>query len=175
MAVPHLVIGASGVPALRGSGTQGFTRPNNTTQYTAGDVVSDSAGNFSPSLVFPIARTLGGGGYIVKAILATNSKTFLSAMTLQLYRSRSVVISGDNVAEVRAFGNAMYEIGTIAFPTLATGTGSGSTEANAVWTGNLEFRCTEGDDQLYGVLIDNTGSTPAAFQQFQVKLEADVY
>lgn len=175
MAVPRLVVGASGVPALRGSGVAGFTRPNNTTAYTAGDVVSDSAGTFTPSLVFPIARSPGGGGYIVKATIATNLKTFLSAMTLQLYRSRAVVISGDNVAEVRAFGNAMEELGVIVFPAMATGTGAGSTEANALWTGNLEFRCAEGDDQLYGVLIDNTGSTPAAFQQFQVRLEADVY
>ncbi len=175
MAVPNLVIGASGVPAIRGSGAITFTRPNNTTAYTAGDVVSDSATSFTPILAFPIARSAGGAGYIVKAVLATNLKTYLSQMRLYLYRSAAVVVSGDNVAEVRSYNNAMYELGYLDFPTLQTGAGAGSTEANATWTGNLEFRCAEGDDTVYGVLIDNTGSTPAAFQKFLVRLEADVY
>lgn len=167
--------GSSGIPGLVNSGVQSFTRPNNTTAYTAGDVVSDSAGTFTPSLIFPVARSAGGGGYLVKAQLETNSKTFLSQMRLYLFTSPQVVVAGDNVAGTILYTAMPYKVGYIDFPTLVTGTGAGSTSVVACWTGNLGFLCREGDTQLYGYLVDNTGSTPVAFQQFSVMLLADVY
>lgn len=167
--------GSSGIPGLVASGPQTFTRPNNTTAYTAGDVVSDSAGTFTPSLTFPVARTPGGGGYIVKAQLETNSKTFLSQMRLYLFTAQAVVVAGDNVAGTQLYANDAYRVGYLDFPAMVTGTGSGSTSSVACWTGNLGFLCRELDTQLYGYLVDNTGSTPAAFQTFSVMLLADVY
>lgn len=167
--------GSSGIPGLVSSGPQTFTRPNNTTAYTAGDVVSDSAGTFTPSLTFPVARTAGGGGYIVKAQLETNSKTFLSQMRLYLFTVQSVVVAGDNVAGTQLYANMPYRVGYIDFPTLVTGAGAGSTSVVAAWFGNLGFLCKQGDTQLYGYLVDNTGSTPVAFQNFSVMLLADVY
>lgn len=175
MATASIVRGSSGIPALRGSGPVSFTRPNNTTAYTAGDVVSDSAGTFTPSLIFPLALAAGGGGYVVKAQLETNSKTFLSQMRLYLFTSALVTVAGDNVAGTILYANSPYRVGYLDFPTLATGVGSGSTSSVAVWTGNIEFRCDASDTKLYGYLVDNTGSTPVAFQAFAVTLSADVY
>lgn len=171
----RLAAGSSGVPAQIASGAVTFSRPNNTTAYTAGDVVSDSAGTFTPSLIFPVASVAGGGGYVVKAQLETNSKTFLSQMRLYLFSAPTVLVAGDNVAGTMLYANMPYRVGYLDFPTLATGTGAGSTSSYAVWTGNLGFLCKEGDSQLYGYLVDNTGSTPVAFQNFSVMLLADVY
>lgn len=168
-------LGSSGVPGLISTGPQVFTRPNNTTAYTAGDVVSDSAGTFTPSLTFPVARTPGGGGYIVKAQLETNSKTFLSQMRLYLFSSQAVVVAGDNVAGTQLYANMPYRVGYLDFPALVTGAGAGSTSSVACWTGNLGFFCKEGDTQLYGYLVDASGGTPVAFQSFAVTLLADVY
>lgn len=175
MASPRVVLGSSGIPSLTGSGWQAFTRPNNTTAYTAGDVVSDAAGTFTPSLTFPLVTRAGGGGYLVKAQLWTNSKTFLSSMSLFLFNNPLVVVAGDNVAGTQLYANLPYAVGRLDFPILATGVGSGSTASNAVWSGNLEFKCAVEDTQLYGYLVDNTGSTPVAFQAFAVNIAADVY
>ena len=146
-----------------------------TTQYTAGDVVSDSAGTFTPSLAFPLVTRVGTGGYLVKAQLRTNSKTFLSQMRLYLFNNPLVTVAGDNLPATILYANQPYAVGFIDFPTMATGAGSGSTASMAVWTGNFEFKCAVDDTQLYGYLVDNTGSTPAAFQAFTVSLAADVY
>ncbi len=175
MALVGSVIGSSGVTCLRGSGNASFTRPNNTTAYTAGDVVSDSATTFTPSLRFPIARAPGGGGYIVKAQLDTNLKTYLSQMRLYLFNAPTVLVAGDNVAGTQLFVNQPYSLGYLDFPLLVSGAGSGSTGATALFTGNVSFRCADGDDTVYGYLVDGTGSTPAAFQVFTVQLDADVY
>ncbi len=171
----RIYAGSSGVPALITSGISTFTRPNNTTAYTGGDVVSDSATTVTPSLTFPAARGEGGGGYIVKAQLETNSKTFLSQMRLYLFNSMLVTVAGDNVPGTMLYANNPYRVGYIDFPTLVTGAGSGSTSAFAMWTGNVGYLCKQGDTQLYGYLVDNTGSTPVAFQQFSVMLLTDVY
>lgn len=164
------------VPALRGSGYVSFVRPANTTAYTAGDVVSQSA-TATGLLTFPVARSKGGGGYIVKALLETNLKTFLSQMRLYLFTVREPTISvvGDNVAQTILWVNASYRLGYVEFPTLVSGAGSGSTAATAMFTGNVPFRCAEGDDAIYGYLVDNTGSTPASSQVFGLQLEADAY
>lgn len=176
MASPGTVVGVQGVTCLRGSGTQSFQRPNNTTAYTAGDVVSDSATSFTPILKFPIARAAGGAGYIVKAQLDTNLKTYLSQMRLYLFtRQAGIVVAGDNVAGTQLFANQPYALGYLDFPTLVSGAGAGSTGATALFTGNVEFRCEAGDDSVYGYLVDATGGTPAAFQTFAIQVEADVY
>lgn len=169
------VRGSLGVPALVETGPQSFARSNNATAYTAGDVVSDSALVLTPSLTFPVALGAGGGGYFVKAQLETNSKTFLSQMRLYLFTSPLVVVAGDNLPATQLYANMPFRVGYIDFPTLVTGAGAGSTSSIALWTGNLEFRCADGDTQLYGSLVDATGSTPAAFQSFSVTLMADVY
>ena len=171
----RVLLGSSGVPSLTGSGWQSFTRPNNTTAYTAGDVVSDAAGTFTPILAFPLVTREGGGGYLVKAQLRTNSKTFLSSMRLYLFNTQAVVVAGDNVAGTQLYANLPYSVGYLDFSPLATGVGSGSTAANALWTGNVEFKCAAEDTRLYGYLVDNTGSTPVAFQEFAVNIAADVY
>lgn len=170
----NTVIGLSGVTALRGSGAVSFVRPLNTTAYTAGDVISADA-TATAALQFPVARAPGGGGYLVKATLDTDSKTFLSQCRLYLFNAPPASIVGDNVAQTILFKNVPIARGYIDFPTLATGAGSGSTCSTAMWTGNVEFRCAPGDDALYGYLVDATGSTPTSGQRFTVKLEADVY
>ncbi len=176
MALFGTVKGSSGIPRLLGSGTVIFSRPNNTTAYTAGDVISDSATTFTPSLVFPnMAASAGGGGYIVKAQLDTNLKTFLSQCRLYLFNSANVLVAGDNVAGTQLFVNQPYALGYLDFSVLVSGAGAGSTSATALFTGNVQYRCAPTDTQLYGYLVDATGSTPAAFQQFAVQVEADVY
>ncbi len=169
------VIGSSGVTRLIGSGTQQFTRPNNTTAYTAGDVVSSSATQFTPSFAFPVAAQNGGGGYIVKAQLDTDLKTFLSQMRLYLFSATTVLVAGDNVAGTQLYVNQPYSLGYLDFSVLVSGAGAGSTGATALFTGNLQFRCQPNDSSIYGYLVDATGSTPAALQRFAVSLECDVY
>ena len=184
---PNSVIG-SPVPALRGSGQITFARPADTNAYTAGDIVANSttAGNVV-LLAFPVARTKGGGGYIVKATLDTNLKTFLSQMRLYLFtvpagpQNIGVQVQADNAAQQILQLNTQFQIGFIDFPLLVSGASASSTSATAMFTGSTQFRCFQGtaqlpaDDTIYGYLVDNTGSTPAANQLFTVALEADVY
>jgi len=157
----------------------GFAHDTTTTQYTAGDVVSNGA--VTNLMRFPLARQAGGAGYIVKGQLETNSKTFLSQMRLYLFMVPAgvpgvgITVAADNVAATLAYADRGQRVGYLDFPLLATGAGSGSTTSYALWTGNLEFHCNPTDDTLYGYLVDNTGSTPVSGQLFSVKLSADVY
>ena len=182
-----VVRGTSGLTALVGSGPQQFARLNNTTAYTAGDVVSGSASASDTLMKFPLALNPGGGGYIVKAMLDTNLKTFLSQMRLYLFtvpagpQNIGVQVQADNAAQQILQLNTQFQIGFIDFPLLVSGASASSTSATAMFTGSTQFRCFQGtaqlpaDDTIYGYLVDNTGSTPAANQLFTVALEADVY
>jgi len=88
-------IEAVGVSAVA---TATFTRPADTTAYTAGDLIANSttAGSVVP-LALPVARVAGGTG-IIRAIRLKASGAGAAGATVRvhLYRQSPTVTNGDN-------------------------------------------------------------------------------
>lgn len=149
-----------------------ITRPSNTTQYTANDQVSHVTG--TSLLQFKgCARTAGGTGIIYSGVMfdsvdaATNPN-----FSLVLFDTLDITSVADNSAAAVIDAQVSAVVACITFD----GTNSSNVHtigANLVITAtgiNQAFRCAPGSRDLYGMVIDRGGYTPAALEQFRFRL-----
>ena len=115
-----------------------------------------------------MAKTMGDGGYITKAVVVTAAAAQTLRATLYLFNkipTSNLLDDTANTAPIAA--DTDYYQGRVDFPALET---VGTTASNAVATpstvGNLPlgFVCYTGDDALYGILVtrDVTATLTAA-------------
>lgn len=150
-----------------------FTRPGDTTQYTAGDLVANSttAGSVVP-LSWSMKR-LGGSGFLRGARFYKSSTTATAAtFTLYLFNATpGTPTNGDN----GAFGLATVAsmIGTVACD-LSSGAIAGTAglfkRTGALDLG-IDFSSPNGT--IYGLLIAGGNYAPAASETFTITLELD--
>lgn len=148
-----------------------FTRPANTTAYTAGDVVSNSASKTEP-MAFPGISVAGRSATLVNAVLTTDKSAFAAQMTAHCFTSPNVTVAADNAAATTLWVNSPYYVGALAFPTMAGGAGTNTMVAALLPNPGLTFTPIANSTTLYVVLVDNTGATPASGQQFRLDLTA---
>lgn len=164
--------------AVSGSlSTATFTRPSDTTAYTAKDVVSTGAGAL---LTFAnVVAVAGGSGVIIKARLMTDQSTNTASYRLHLFHTAPTAIA-DNSPYTLLYSHAGNRVGMIDFPACAT-EGTGSTAAASMRPSsdgnslppNLAFKCAAASTTLYGILETLTAFTPASAQNFFVELETE--
>ncbi len=146
--------------------------------YSANDVLSESllAGT---SWRFPgLARIMGGGGYITKAVVQCQAEAQTDRLTMFLFnRPPTGCNLNDNVANTAPdiADVASYQ-GVIDWPALSTiGTTDSVSIVTPSTTGNLPvaFTCAEGDDSLYSVLVSRDGNTLTAGESVYVTLTVE--
>lgn len=153
--------------------TATFTRPANTTAYTAGDVVSNNA-TTSTLLVLPnVVRAAGGSGTLLGAILETSGPslpTFPSQMTASFFSAPvpTVTWAADNAAATTIGANALYRLATVSFPPLAGGTGTNTSLTAEATPPYKTMTCASGSRDWHVGFVDNTGSTPISAQTFRL-------
>jgi hypothetical protein len=138
-----------------------FTRPANTTGYSIGDVVSNSATttvlmSFTCSNIF--------GGTIVKAIFKTDNPLWTGKTRLWLTNNSANVPVADNVAQAMVYTSS--ELGYIDFEAVATGTGCAFC---GTVTQPLPFK-PDASGKIYGWCEDRAGQTPISAQKFSFEL-----
>jgi hypothetical protein len=148
-----------------------FTRPSDTTAYTAKDVV----GNTGTAAVMEFAgagRIAGGHGNLVKARLFTDSATAMlgSSFRLHLYKETPTPIA-DNSPFTLLYANKSNRVGYIDIGPLAT-EATGSNAASALWVDiPLNYTCAAASTSLFAVLeITTVGAAPASAQKISVML-----
>lgn len=153
-----------------------FTRPSDTTAYTAKDVCGNT-GTAAVLTFADICRTTGGSGNIVKGRIFTDSATALlgTQFRLHLYKQAPTAIA-DNSPFTLLYANRSKRIGYLDFPALAT-EGTGSDSSSSLWVDlPLNFTCYAGGNDLYGVLeVLVVGAAPASAQKVFVALNAESY
>ncbi len=145
-----------------------FTRPADTTAYSAQDVVSSST--TAPALIAfaGAARDVGGSG-IIQCARHLKSSTVTASFRLHLYRNNSVTPINDNAQFALLFANRSNRIGFIDFVHTTGGTGSNSTNALTTFVG-LPFVCDSTINSLFGILTATTDYTPASGEQHFIEL-----
>lgn len=147
-----------------------FTRPNDTTSYTSGDLVANSttAASVTP-MSFPIAKSATGQTIISRARIA-KSGTGVSNATFRvhLYESAPTVANGDNGAwlsnkATSYLGNVDVNV-ALAMSDGAAGFGAAAAGAE------MRFRLTAGST-LSGLLEARGAYAPDAQEVFIVTLE----
>ena len=150
-----------------------FTRPADTTAYTANDVVSDSTVVGHPLVFQNCARFQGGTGIVYSGLMfASTDATVNPNFDLVLFDTPSFTMAADNSAGTVTDTEAYNIVSIITF--------DGTNAANVSTVGaNLvvgataigqAFKCGSNSRDLYGMVIDRGGYTPASAEIFRFKL-----
>lgn len=154
-----------------------FTRPADTTAYTAQDAVSNST--TAPTILTFVANhaddTAGttlqnGASYQIKSATLTKSTNSTTNATFDLYVYTSgVTATNDNSEMGVLYINKHVRIGKIAF-TLSTAGTTNSTCAEQVITDvNHTFKAIK--NTIYGQLVATGAYTPGNAEKFFIELE----
>lgn len=138
-----------------------FTRPDNTTDYSMGDLVANNA---TAGSVVPLTFSVGRGGIRIKGAHVTKSDetdVTLAEFSLHLFGTSPTVSNGDNGALAYNYSDKFADID---FPVMVAATDV----AWAISTGlDLNFYTT---GYLYGLLEADAAYVPAAEETFSVTL-----
>lgn len=174
----NITIAANSTLTLVGTGevvSANFTRPNDTTAYAIGDVVSNSTS--TPGLLeFPnLTRVNGGSAYITLARIATDQKSNPSAYRIHLYNDNNITLTGDNVPRVELYAdnskkNTSFVLGPMTTPANTTNSTISAAEDN-----NLRVFVKSGAStrSIWAQVETLTANTPAANQNFTITFGVD--
>jgi len=144
-----------------------ITRPSNTTQYAANDVVNAA----TPDLLSfdNVVSQAGGTGLVLYARHTKNSSTTLNAsFRLILYRTTGPTPVADNEPFPLLHSNRLNRIGVIDFFHATGGTGSDSTEAISAVPLNIPF--TLAGTSMLATLITLAGYVPTSGEVHTIEI-----
>jgi hypothetical protein len=151
-----------------------LTRPDNTTQYAAGDIVADATSGATVLAVPSCASRKGGAGVVSAVQCHLNSNQSTSAdLELWIFKSQPTA-QQDNAAADFAQADLTDRIGVVDLgdsPDVAdAGSGADGKVMYAETNVNLPFECTDDTDSLYIVPVVRNAYTPIAEEELTVML-----
>ncbi len=149
-----------------------FTRPANTTPYSALDCLGDNAPSITTQVLANAARKVGGSGSILRAVLKTDKVDWSNAITVVIYKQAPASFIADNAAFDRMYADKSKAIGMIEFPSFQTVTGGvGSFRWASVEGLNIPYVCDASLADLYFQCYIPSGTpTPASGQKFYLEI-----
>ncbi len=157
-----------------------ITRPSNTTQYTAGDVISEvttndhlNFGSASDDNSKDTGRP-GVGTMTINAATIWSSANQSTKPTFELWLFHTDIANvADNAAFAPTDAEMLTKIAVIEFPAsrwmVGTSTsGAGGNSLCEIRNIDMPVRCRRG--RVYGQLVDRSGYTPVADEIFTVEL-----
>lgn len=154
-----------------------FSRPNDTSTYTAGDVLADSTTATSASvLVFRnVVNKAGASGCIQGGMISITANVAALQPDLQMYLySVAPVMQADNAAYAATNDQIRTLVAVIAFPVgsmVVTNTGTGASGNIVCNPQGLVIPFTSADANLYGHLVVRNAYVPVASTNFYIRLD----
>ena len=153
-----------------------YTRPSNTTQYTANDAMSDSTSAPSCLTFSNCARRPGGSGFVLgaTAISSANQST-LPQLTLYIFDT-SVTATNDNAEFNLSDTDAVNLLGSFQFTGFEAldetsgANGNAKDEARPKNDGAFAFRCGTTVRHLYGLVKVENAYTPVSGEKVTFRL-----
>lgn len=147
--------------------------------YTAEDVLSESASEGTVWTFAAIARANGASGYITQAHAMWETTALTPKLTLYLFNAAPTTNLNDNVANVApAYADLSQYIGKIEFPALEDLGGMSESIVTSSTAGELPlaFRCADDADDLIGILVTQDAITgEAATKAMTVRLTVEQF
>ena len=163
------------VGGLIGNASVEFTRPANTTDYTAGDVVSNNATTTVLMEFANLFREYNTSGYLVGARLMTDKKSITPRIRVHLFNASDATVAADNAAHKELYADGAKRLGYFDLPAMTTATNS--TDSDMSRAIDLSIRvpvaCSTSSRSLFCLLEALDGFTPASGQKFTLKLALD--
>lgn len=161
--------------AAGGSFSATFTRPADTTAYTAGDVVSNSTSSTTMMTFSNVVSANGKGGYITGARLHTDKKSITPRIRVHLYSDNTATVSADNAAHQYRFADISKRLGYFDLPAMTTpaDTTNSTESVGQDFTQRVRFQCGASSRTVYAVLEALDAFTPASGENFTLVLNID--
>lgn len=142
-------------------------RPADTTQYAAGDVISET---IARTLWFARAARSNGGGGVIQSCFVIDSTAETTKPDLELYLfNANIVIQADNAAWAPTDLAMEAFVGWISLSALTFKTCGGNGVIQTTDKG-LAFVCAPTSRDLFGVLLARNTYTPISGELIRVKM-----
>lgn len=172
----HLLPSENFIGVIGGSTKQigvNFTRPANTTNYDAKDVVSNSTSSPAVLTFTDAIRTNGNSGYVTQAMLITDRKTAVQEFRLHLFKTAPTAINDADPFLLLWTDKDRY-LGSVDFPALSSEDPTNSTAAVAITQGlRLAIQGDPSVDNIYGILETLTAYSATSGQNFHIRLTVE--
>lgn len=158
-----------------------FTRPSDTTGYSAGDLISTST--TAPVLMTFAAfcnGNVGGGGYIVGARLTTDKKSITPQIRVHLFKASTQTVAhtgaGDNAAMKQLYTEESNYIGSFDFAAMTTPADATNSTISRAQKLDLRipFSSISSGQAIYAALESIDTFTPASGQKFSLTLMGEI-
>lgn len=160
------------VSFLTESASDAITRPANTTQYTAGDVVADATDNAFFTFTFAQRQGKVSGSFSTARIVSSANQSTKPTFELWLFRATPGT-TADNATWDVSDAELLDCIGVISFAqadwkggTLTAGAG-GNAYCQAT---NIGIAFNAVDTSIYGILVERATYTPVSGETFTIEL-----
>lgn len=150
--------------------TASFTRPADTTTYTAGDVMANSTS--APTILqFTNFASVAGGGGIIKSAQLIDSVAATLKPDVELYLfDTSITMQNDNAAWTPSDSDMTHCLGKIYFPqgAFSVGSGNGIIDMDGL---EKQVTCAGGSTTIYGIPVVRNAYLPGNAEQFNFNLQ----
>lgn len=163
------------VGTITASVIAGFTRPADTNAYTAKDVVGPSTTALAsrPMMFENCARDPGGTGVLLSALLFDSvDATPRANFDLILFDNPYFTLAADNAVGTVTDSEVLSVVAVVTFD--GTNAGNVATAGPNLIIGassiGQAFKCAANTKNLWGMVVDRGGYTPASAETFNFKL-----
>lgn len=149
-----------------------YTRPADTSAYTAGDVLAQST-SAATILSFTNAAREGGGGGIIQNAVMIDSSAQSTKPWIELYLfDTAPAMQNDNVAWAPSDSELEKCLGVLVFDGTVTNAFKTTSNGGLVATGavSLSYQCASGSTTLYGIAVVRNAYTPTSAEKFNFRL-----
>ncbi len=155
-----------------------LARPADTTQYAAGDQVTDSTTapsvlTFSNVGLYTLPESADASGVIVAATCVSSANQSTKPnFELWLFQSTHAP-NNDNAAWAPSDAILNDALGVITFDSWKIGTVTSGADGNAasfVENKTIAFQCADSDEDLYGLMVARNAYTPVSAEIFTITL-----
>lgn len=154
--------------------TASFTRPNDTTQYAAGDAVSDDATTATAAtFALPSMAAVAGMGGVIQSVTLHKTDVDAVGADFDIYffsTQPGGTTYEDNAAE--AITDAVFQtcVGFVALTAAANARSMALGDIYCRTNLNLVYECAAASTTLYFVIVARGTYTPAAQEVFTLKV-----
>lgn len=153
-----------------------FTRENNATPYSAGDIISSSAASpvvFEMPLAFRIA---GGSGYIVGCRITFNVKSVIPRLRAHLFNAANPTIAGDNLQHKELYADAAKRLGFFELDAMVTAADTGNSDMSRASKMDLRIpvAAAPGTRSIWILIETLDAVTLTALSKVSITLSIDV-
>lgn len=151
-----------------------FTRPANTTQYAAGEAVTDSTSAPTVITFSNVVSSNGGAGSIVKVLMVDSANAATKGSFELWLFDTTFTPDNDNAVFTPTDAELATLIDVIPLPSTFVGDATAGADGNAVYIGTLaepiDFKCKPTSSNLFGALVVRNAYTPVSGESFTIRL-----